>query len=406
MAWRNIWRNPTRSWVVIGAIALGIWAAIAMTGFATGMMKSYISNAITHVVAHIQIHDPAFLEDKEVKYVLKDLPEVANVVAAQPGIKAVSTRTVVSAMLASSQGVRGIQTKGVVPEQEALVSLLDTKIVEGEFLSEAGKNPMLISRDLAEKLKLKLRSKVVLTFQDEHAEIVSAAFRVVGIYDTGNNPFDLANVFIRANDLNQLLLGAAADSLGYPIAHEMAILLDETNQVNSIATDLQKKLPHTKVQTYREVSPDLELYESQMKTISMVYLTIIMLALIFGIINTMLMAVLERFRELGMLMAIGMNKLRVFLMIVLEALLLGIVGAPLGIMLGAATIAYLKKYGLDMSMYAESLSNYGMSSIIYFDVDPAVYQQVAVAVVFTAVLASLYPAFKAIRLKPVEALGK
>lgn len=403
MAWRNIWRNPTRSWVVIAAIALGIWAAIAMTGFATGMMKSYINNAITHVVGHIQIHDPAFWEDKEVKYELKDVSKVEAIVAAQEGIKAFSTRTVVSAMLASSQGVRGIQAKGVVPDREALVSLLDTKIVEGEFLSENGKNPILISRDLAEKLKLRIRSKVVLTFQDKHAEIVSAAFRVVGIYDTGNTPFDQVHVFTRADDLNQLLLG---ESPPYAIAHEVAILLNQTDQVNATAAALQQKLPQTLVQTYREVSPDLELYESQMSTISMVYLTIIMLALIFGIINTMLMAVLERLRELGMLMAIGMNKLRVFSMIVLEAILLGIVGAPLGILLGATTIAYLKKYGIDMSMYAESLSNYGMSSTIYFDVEPGVYQQVAVAVVFTAVLASLYPAYKAIRLKPVDALGK
>ena len=128
------------------------------------------------------------------------------------------------------------------------------------------------------------------------------------------------------------------------------------------------------------------------------------LALVFGIINTMLMAVLERIKELGMLMAIGMNKLRVFLMIVLESILLGLVAMPVGLLLGYITIEYVGANGIDMSMYAKGLANFGMSPIIYFELDPIVYLQVAVGVFLTAVLASIYPALKAIRLKPVEAL--
>ena len=245
----------------------------------------------------------------------------------------------------------------------------------------------------------------MLNFQDRGGSITAAAFRIVGIFDTDNNPFDLSHVFVRRNDLNSLLIPAADSSLAVEgLAHEIALMVDDIRQVNLIAASLSSKFPNLKVQTYREISPDLELYEGQIKNISLIYLTVIMLALVFGIINTMLMAVLERIKELGMLMAIGMNKLRVFLMIVLESILLGLVAMPVGLLLGYITIEYVGANGIDMSMYAKGLESFGMSSIIYFELDPIVYLQVAVGVFLTAILASIYPALKAIRLKPVEAL--
>ena len=131
-----------------------------------------------------------------------------------------------------------------------------------------------------------------------------------------------------------------------------------------------------------------------------------MLALSFGIINTMLMAVLERIRELGMLMAIGMNKLKVFTMIVLETIMLVAVGAPVGVLLGTLTIAFLGHRGIDLSAFSDTLKMYGMSDTIYFQVEPVVYLQMAIAVSVTALLASIYPALKAIRLRPVEAIRK
>jgi putative ABC transport system permease protein len=402
LAWRNIWRSPTRSLVVITAIALGVWAAISLSGFATGMMKSYVSNAVQNVVAHIQIHEETFLDEYRVQYTIPDITQVEEIVHTQEGVKAASTRTIVSGMVASSKSTRGVIVKGIKPEAERLVSTLADKVVEGEYLSDEKRSPLLISRELATKLNVKIRSKVVLTFQDMDTEITSAAFRIIGIYDTGNGPFDQSHVFIRQSDLNTLLL--SEDNKGQALAHEIALLVEDVQEVSQIAADLQNKLPDLSVQTYREVSPDLELYESQITSISLIYLFIIMLALVFGIINTMLMAVLERLKELGMLMAIGMNKLKVFGMIVLEAILLGVVAAPIGLLLGHLTVSYVRTNGLDMSAYSDSLKSYGLSQIIYFDIDPAVYWQAPLFVFVTAVLAALYPAFKAIRLKPVEAL--
>ena len=410
LAWRNVWRNPTRSLVVIGAIAMGIWAAIFMSGFATGMMRSYIANSIEDIVSHIQVHHPEFSKDFEARFYIDDLSGKEAQLRANPAIKAYTVRSVVNAMASSSKAARGIQIKGVDPETEPTVTSIREKVTQGTYFEGNRKNQLLISERLAEKLEVKLRSKVVLTFQDLNGEITAGAFRIVGLYNMGNKPFDEAFLFVKRSDLNRLLIGNGPDAAMKPdvaeVAHEIAIMLNDPALATEVNENLKTSMIGSKSETYREIAPELQLYEGQLKNMSLIYLTIIMLALIFGIINTMLMAVLERLRELGMLMAIGMNKLKIFSMIMMEALLLGLVGAPAGLLLGYLTVLYLGKKGLDLTAYSEAMEGYGMSSIIYFELDPVTYLQVPVAILITTFLASIYPALKAIRLNPMEAMRK
>lgn len=405
LSWRNIWRSPARSGVLIAAVALGVWAALSLSGFMTGIMKSYVRSAIENAVGHLQIHAPQFTEAYELKHYLPDVAKVEARVEALPQLSAYSTRTVTNGMASSSKGARGVMIKGVDPNQEAAVSAIDDKLADGKFFPNERGNGVLIGADLADKLNLKVRSKLVLTFQDLDREITAAAFRVVGIFDTGDASFDGGTVFVEREDLNRLLMPQQDTSWQQRrLAHEVAILLEDAGEVEAIDASLADALPNLDVKTYREVSPDLELYESQIQNVSLIYLVIILLALVFGIINTMLMAVLERIKEIGMLMAIGMNKLKVFTMIVLEAVMLGLVSAPIGLLLGYLTIQYLGEHGIDLSAYSAGLADYGIAQIIYFEIEPNVYWQMAVGVFVTSVLASIYPALKAIRLKPVEAL--
>ncbi len=137
-----------------------------------------------------------------------------------------------------------------------------------------------------------------------------------------------------------------------------------------------------------------------------VFVGIILLALGFGIVNTMLMVILERVKELGMLMAVGMNKLKVFTMVVLETIFIALIGAPIGMLLGYLTTAYLNRVGIDLSRWSKALEEFGMSDLVRPTLDNETLITIAIAVIITAILASIYPAFKAIRLKPVEALRK
>lgn len=405
MAWRNTWRNPTRSMVVIAAIALGIWAAMFMTGFATGISRSYINNAIESSLSHIQIHERAFMNDRSVNHYLKNLGDIEKIISQNTEVKAFSIRTIVDGMVASSKMTRGVMIQGIDKSKEPQVSTIPNKLIAGNFFNSEKKNQIVIGKKLAEKLKVKLRSKVVLTFQDLEGTITAGAFRVAGIFESGNGPFDEGNVFIQQKDVNRLLITNSNDQ-SLIIGHELAILLKTNKHLEEVEGQLEKELPDLQIDTYREAAPDLQLYETQLENISLIYLTIILLALVFGIINTMLMAVLERIKELGMLMAIGMNKLRVFLMIVMETVLLCLIGTPVGMILGYLTTTYLKKYGIDLSAFSKSLQQFGLAEQVYFDVDPSVYIQIPTMVTITALLAAIYPALKAIRLRPVEAIRK
>ena len=404
ISWRNIWRNPVRSAIVIGAIALGVWAAISMTGFATGMINSYINNSINNIVSHIQIHHENFEDDFDVRYAITDAHQLLEELRADPRVEAVTGRGLSNAMLSTTDGVRGIRIKAIQAGSEGNVTALDTKIVEGEYLDDEGRNPILISRRLADKLGLRIRSKIVLTFQDLEHEITAASFRVKGIFETGNNPFDDVHTFIRIDDFRRLL---DSERNGNEILHEIAVVLHDRDEIDLLKNNLRQGNPDDLIiESYREIAPDLQLYESQISFVSYIYLIIIMLALVFGIINTMLMAVLERAREFGMLMAIGMKRPKVFAMVVYETLMLSLVAVPLGMLLGFSTIKLLGNYGINLSRYSESLKDYGMSEVIYFHVEPNVYLQVPIAVAITALISAIYPAIKAIRLKPVTAIRK
>ena len=397
VAWRNIWRSRVRSLVVIGAVLIGVWSFIAMVSLSLAMTSGYVDNAIRFQTSHLQIHHPKFTEDKELEYMVNH--DLSGNLDAKSEIVSTAYRSIANGMIRSSRGARGVAIKGIIPDQEESLSQISEKIVEGTYFQEGKNNQIIISEELADKLKIKLRKKVVIQFQDLNKEIVASSFRIVGIFSTGNSMADLTSVFVLQDDLNELIGKLNA-------IHEVAIIIDDVDQLENIQQDLMASYPDLLIENYREIAPDVQLYESQIYVSLSILLTIFMLALIFGIINTMLMAVLERTRELGMLMAIGMSKIRVFSMIVMETLMLGIIGAPLGMFIGWLTVKYLNRTGIDLSGFAEGIERFGMDTVIYPTMESELYVQLMVSVLITALLASIYPAIKAIRLKPMEAIRK
>lgn len=400
IAWRNIWRSRTRSMVVIGSVIIGIWALIFLLGFFRGQVDNYVSNIIENETSHIQIHDSFFKTDFEVRLFIPEANSMAETMEADPQIQAVSARLLVNGMLSSSAAVQGVMVKGVDLDKENRVTRISEKIIEGASFDPEKRNQILISQRMAEKLKVGVRSKVVLTFQNIHGDISTGAFRISGIYKTVNRASDELYVYTQISDMRRL---TEVPSTG---AHEIAILVNNFEQTEAIAAGLTRKFSSWKVETYKQISPDLELFNSQIR-INMIIMTVIfMLALIFGIINTMLMAVLERIKELGMLMAVGMNKMRVFMMVVLETIFIALIGAPIGMLFGYLTTSYLHRVGIDLSNWSKALEEFGMSDVVRPALTTETFMTIVIAVIITAVLASIYPALKAIRLKPVEALRK
>jgi ABC-type lipoprotein release transport system permease subunit len=399
IAWRNVWRNPGRSLIVIASIIVGIWALVFLYGFSHGFLYGYIDNTIKYELSNLQIHHPDFKTDQEIKYVIKNGDEIARTIRTVEGVEAVSVRSLSSGMISSSRKATGVQIIGVDPQLESSINDLENLITEGTYFKEFKRNPVIIGQKLAEELKVKIRSKVVITFHDIHGNITAGSFRVEGIIKSTSLKLNQGAAFVRRSDLNKIMELPEA-------VHEIAIVTHHTEMDPVIRDEIDNLYPDLLTESWMELAPEMNFMMQWFKSSLLILVIIIMIALAFGLVNTMLMSVLERFKELGMLMAIGMNKSRIFLMIVLETFFLALVGGPLGMLAGYGHMSFLSSRGMDLTDYSQGLESLGYESIIYPNVETALYWEIAVAVLITAFVGALYPAYKAMKMNPIEALHK
>lgn len=466
IAWKNIWRNKVRSLVVIFALIVGIFGAVMLVGIMEGWVAQRTYDMIHKEISHIQIHNPDYLNNEESKYIIKNIDKVRSIIASQPGVIAWSERVKFLCMAQSDWSSTGLILKGIDPEKEKKVSELNKSLKEGEFLTETQRLPSIIlgeeaakslrlvnwevtdksiiscdenkiSKETLQKLNLlkgkrfrvekdfkdalkqtlsekeyrkyseflikhfsfyRLRSKITLTLPDSSGQFIYSTFRVKGIYKTSNTAFDAMNAFVDIHSLRSVA------ELPENFYHEIAILCTDNKSAISVAEDLKKKLPEYDVMSWKKISPELAMYSDFMKILDYIYVAIFLLALSFGIINTMLMSVLERTKELGMLMAIGMNKRKVFKMIMLESVLLTLTGAIIGMFISLFLIKYFGKTGINLSMWAEGFEAIGYSAVVYPSLSWDLFIGIIILVIITGILSSIWPARKALRLNPAEAL--
>jgi putative ABC transport system permease protein len=429
MAWRNIWRNPVRSLVIIVSVAAGLFAAIAVLALYDGMVASRMRTVIDSETGHLQVHDPRFREDLEPEYVLKNKDRWTKMLNQEPAVKHWASRVVSTGMLSTPTGSGGVQINGIDIDKEMPVSGLEKKLFNGMEAGikrpavsgeqkEVGKmadgggrridsslgltdgRSILIGRKLATKLKLELGNKVVLTMTGQEGNMVSAAMRIKGIYQSANTPLDEVNVYVRDKELAELL--------GVPGAvHELVIIALSDDSVSAIQHRYAGIFPEARVESWKELSPETELMIDTVDTYSYIIVIIILIALSFGIVNTMLMSVLERRKEIGMMAALGIGKTRLMLMVLAETVFLSLVGVPLAMGIGWITVGYYHKNGLDLSgMGEELMKSFGYESLIYPAYPSDKLPAIILLVFISALLASIFPSLKSVNIKPAEALQK
>ncbi len=400
IAWRNIWRNRLRSGVIITAIALGIFAGVFSMAFMRGLANQRLESAIRTQVSHIQVHTQAYLKVNDIKNYFTDSDSLISETDTISDVLAVSRRIIVNAIINSAEKGSGIKLYGIEPEKESRVTDLSTKLVEGNYLENIkNSKPILIGQKLAEKLSVETGSKLVIGLLDAHGYPVYYQFRISGIFKTTSTPFDESNAFVRYSDLLDIT-GLPANS-----AHEIAVYLKNSDASGSVAQEIKKLHPDLNVEQWFEIMPELNYLTETMDNYMYIFIIIILLALGFGIVNTMLMVVLERVKELGMLMAVGMNRRKVFSMIMLETVYLSIIGGVAGIIVGTLAATYFHQHGLNLSgLYGKGLSALGYASTIYTAVLPDMIIMTAILVIITGVISSVYPALKALRLNPADAI--
>jgi putative ABC transport system permease protein len=400
ISWLNVWRNTRRSLVMIVAVSIGLWGGIFVSALSSGMMLQRFDLSVKQHISHIQVQNPEFLKDRHIKYGIADWDALQKALKADSLIDGFSGRTLAGGMLATANMTVGISIVGIDAASEAATTALDENILQGNYIVHEGRNPVLVGKKLADKTKLQPGSRLVLTFQNVEGELVSASFRVAGIYQTSNGIYDESHVYVRQSDLEPYV------GEGTTI-NQVAIIANKMDQVQALGDRLTHQFPEYSIRTWVDISPELAYMQEMAGMMLMIILVIILFALSFGLVNTMLMSVFERTRELGMLMAVGMNSKKVFAMIMIETIFLTLMGALGGMLLGFVSIQFFSKTGIDMAAVGgDSLNNFGFPSVVYPQLELSFFFFLMVLVIVTAVLTSIYPALKALRLKPAEAVRK
>jgi len=399
LAWRNLWRNHRRTLIMIAAIVIGAWSMIFMTALMRGMVDDMISDGISVLPGHVQIHHPAYRDD----------PTIANVIAPPAGtllealegpeVVAWATRVRVPAVISSERDTRGVTLVGIEPERERDISFVADDLVEGEFLSSRDDRGLVVGRRLVEKLETGLGKRVVVMSQDQSNEIADRGFRIVGIFESKLAQYEEGFVFAGEATIQELL------GVGDQVS-EIAILgTDYRNveplfgSIDAAAGDGVETLPWNELDTY------LGSMLAMMDGFVIVFIVVVFLALSFGLVNTLVMAVFERVREIGLMLALGMTPRSILGQIVTESVLLLIIGLAIGNVAAIATIEPLKG-GIDVSIVGEGMEMMGASSVLY----PALYlKDIVMANVIVIVLgffASLSPAWRASKYDPIRAITK
>ena len=397
LAWKNIWRNKKRSLIIITAITLGLWSGLFSVAVMIGAWDTTVNSTIDRNLSHIQIHTKEFKDESLTSHYIPDGRKLADEISQLEEVKDVSARVLIEGMASSPSSSRGVNIIGIDPSREKNATTIADYVTEGEYFNSIKRNPILVGEKLADKLGLKLRSKMVLSFQSIDTTLTYAAFRIVGIYKTESSMFDESRVFVRKSDLYKTMNSD-------PVVNEIAIRLNSSDDLDSTLAILKDNYSSLVVETWKDLAPELEMMYEFLIIQMQIFLAIIMAALLFGITNTMLMSVLDRVREFGVLLAVGMKRVRVFFLIMIETILLSLFGGIIGMVLGTLTIWHFSDKGIDLSLFSEGLSAWGMPTILYPILPLYFYGVLTTMIVITGILAAIYPSIKTIKLRPADAI--
>jgi ABC-type lipoprotein release transport system permease subunit len=467
-AWKNVWRNHVRSLVVIASVTIGVFASIFSVALMNGMIAQRVDSALDQEISHIQITGKGFRLNNDPQIVIPNIEEVVSQINSISGVYGFVERTLISGMAGTSTKSAGVQIIGIDPEMEKKIFTIDKTVMNGTgdyFVKESNFDLALVGQDLAKELNiirfaidstvianLKIQkvpveilrkigpmsgvrypnekkfnrtlkslltekesnrynqvikkeawsfregSRLTLTFLDKDNNQISARFRLAGVYDVKNTQFEQSVVFVKDADLKRLT------GIDKNVFHQIILRIDDVAQTQKISAELRQKLSGLEILTWKEIQPELAMLTDYVNQMYAIFMVIILAALAFGIVNTMLMVVLERTKELGMLTAIGMNKRKVFSMIMLESIFLSLIGGVAGMFTGWIVILITAQNGINFVKYAEGMEAFGYSAHVFPEISFGFFIMLTVMIILTGIISSIYPALKALKLNPVEAI--
>ena len=400
LAWRNIWRQWKRNLLIMIAVAIGVFSMIIYDALLRGWQLSAIEDTVNNMSGHIKIHAQGYVDDPSVYHHFELTESLRKSLDQNPEIKMWTGRINVPAVVVSERETRGLSLIGIAPQSEKNISFLGGVKLQGEMFQDINSAGVVIGKKMAEQLETRLGKRIVIMTQGKDKQLKEIGLKIVGIYDTGVEALETSFAFISRNKAQKLLgLDNSLTEISIRVQDGVSLESTQTMLKNNVDT---KELD---TQTWKQLNRQMAIFTEFAEYNIWIWHFIMLIALAFGLVNTLLTAFYERIREFGLFQALGMRPGSILKQVLIEAWLLVTLGLVLGFIFGAIGLELLSD-GIDLTAFADGLDKMGFRKVwvpIYMWQDSV---SIVVMILLLGVFASLFPAWRAVKMDPVEALNK
>jgi ABC-type lipoprotein release transport system permease subunit len=403
MAWRNVWRNPRRTILTVCAITFASVLLVFMLSFQFGSYETMINTSVKISTGHLQVQAEKYHEKKSIRFVIPEPQVIADIVDQIPEVAAYTFRGQAFSLISSKNRTYGVVVTGIDPQKEVNVSRLKKLVREGNFLSANDVNQAVVGKLLAKNLRVTIGDELTLLGQGRDGSIAATVVPVKGIFSSGINEFDRSAI--------QIPLAVFQDtfSMGEAV-HEVVVIGKSLSDVPKIKAKIQAALTalnndkSLKTLDWQELMPGLRQAIEMDLVSGLIFYGLLIIVVAFSILNTFLMAIFERTREFGVMMAIGTTPRRLTKVLLIESMAMTAIGIIAGILIGMGVTYYFQINGIDFSGGSELLNQFGITGRMYPKLSFLSVSIGPFMVLFFTFIAALYPALKVRRLLPVEAM--
>ncbi|MBW1996472.1 MAG: ABC transporter permease [Deltaproteobacteria bacterium] len=404
IAWRNVWRNSRRSLMTMGAIAFATTLLVFMLSWQFGSYDTMINSAVRTYYGHVQVQPKGYLEKKDIRLVVADPDEIGAFLKEIPGVTAHTFRGNAFSLLSSKARTYGALVIGIDPVRESRVSTIKQLIRKGHYLSEGDENRALLGQLLARNLRVSVGDEVVVLGQGRDGSIAATVVKVKGIYSSGQDVSDRSFIQIPLKTFQEVY------SMGKAV-HEVVVLCKDLDRVQAVRATLASYIERLGgkddlvVLDWKELMPGL-IQAIRMDLFSGFIMYILLIIVVaFSILNTFLMAIFERTREFGVLMAIGTKPGRLTKILLMESGVLTLSGILVGVLSGCLVTYYFQIHGIYVSEASDLLRQYGLPERMYPRLSMLSVSIGSGIVLAITLITALYPAFKVHGVRPIEAMA-
>lgn len=397
LGWRNLWRHRRRNGMLCLAVAVGVGGLMFIDAMLRGWQSGMVEDVIKNLTGNIKVHAAGYRDDPSVGYSFV-LPEVLTALLDNESSLLWTQRVVVPAVLMSERETRGVSLVGVEPGEEADLSFLGEVAIDGEALSSADDARIVIGAELARQLETRTGKRIVMMTQGADNTTREAGMRIAGVYDAEGTGLEKIFAFTGRAALQRLL---EIDGVT-----EVSVRTDGDEDTEAkLLGEIEGALPQYDVAGWRTLQPAAAAMTEYADMGIWIWYSIMLLALAFGLMNTLINAVLERVRELGLLHALGMGGAGIVVQVVIESLLIVGLGTVLGVMLGLGLVQWLAD-GIDLSRWAQGVEFFNFRTLLVPELKLSDVITICVLVMGLGFVGSLYPAWRAVRLDPLDAMHR